>query len=86
MYHGNSSMKNRMYIDEQAYYEQMAEIKIVLQDYQSITEALGLLQIVGRLISLQKKAGAWECSLIRELSVRQRTFPMEMVITSIIQA
>ena len=27
MYHGNSSMKNRMYIDEQAYYEQMAEIK-----------------------------------------------------------
>ena len=27
MYHGNSSMKKRMYIDEQAYYEQMAEIK-----------------------------------------------------------
>ena len=27
MYHGNSSMKNRMYIDEHAYYEQMAEIK-----------------------------------------------------------
>ena len=27
MYHGNRSMKNRMYIDEQAYYEQMAEIK-----------------------------------------------------------
>lgn len=31
--------------------------KIVLQDYQSITEALGLLQIAVRLISLQKKAG-----------------------------
>ena len=27
MYHGNSSMKNRMYIDEHAYYEQMDEIK-----------------------------------------------------------
>ena len=27
MYHGNSSMKNRMYIDEYAYYEQMDEIK-----------------------------------------------------------
>lgn len=27
MYHGNRSMKNRMYIDEQAYYGQMDEIK-----------------------------------------------------------
>ena len=27
MYHGNSSMKNRMYIDEHTYYEQMDEIK-----------------------------------------------------------
>ena len=57
MYHGNSSMKNRMYIDEQAYYEQMAEIKDSTARLQSITEALGLLQIAGRLISLQKKAG-----------------------------
>ena len=31
--------------------------KIVLHDYQSITEALGMLQIAGRLLSLHKKAG-----------------------------
>lgn len=86
MYHGNSSMKNRMYIDEQAYYEQMAEIKDSTARLSEYHRSLRVATDCGKADKLAEKAGAWECSLIRELSVRQRTFLMEMVITSIIQA
>ena len=61
MYHGNSSMKNRMYIDEQAYYEQMAEIKDSTARLSEYHRSLGVATDCGKADKLAEKS--WESSL-----------------------
>lgn len=61
MYHGNSSMKNRMYIDEQAYYEQMAEIKDSTARLSEYHRSLRVATDCGKADKLAEKS--WESSL-----------------------
>ena len=61
MYHGNSSMKNRMYIDEQAYYEQMAEIKDSAARLSEYHRSLRVATDCGKADKLAEKS--WESSL-----------------------
>lgn len=61
MYHGNRSMKNRMYIDEQAYYEQMAEIKDSAARLSEYHRSLGVATDCGKADKLAEKS--WESSL-----------------------
>lgn len=61
MYHGNSSMKNRMYIDEQAYYEQMAEIKDSTARLSEYHRSLRVATDCGKADKLAKKS--WESGL-----------------------
>lgn len=61
MYHGNRSMKNRMYIDEQAYYEQMAEIKDSTARLSEYHRSLGVATDCGKADKLAEKS--WESSL-----------------------
>lgn len=61
MYHGNRSMKNRMYIDEQAYYEQMAEIKDSTARLSEYHRSLGVATDCGKADKLSEKS--WESSL-----------------------
>lgn len=61
MYHGNSSMKNRMYIDEQAYYEQMAEIKDSTARLSEYHRSLRVATDCGKADKLAEKS--WESGL-----------------------
>ena len=61
MYHGNRSMKNRMYIDEQAYYEQMAEIKDSTARLSEYHRSLRVATDCGKADKLAEKS--WESSL-----------------------
>lgn len=61
MYHGNSSMKNRMYIDEQAYYEQMAEIKDSTARLSEYHRSLRVATDCGKADKLAQKS--WESGL-----------------------
>ena len=61
MYHGNSSMKNHMYIDEQAYYEQMAEIKDSTARLSEYHRSLRVATDCGKADKLAEKS--WESSL-----------------------
>ena len=61
MYHDNSSMKNRMYIDEQAYYEQMAEIKDSTARLSEYHRSLRVATDCGKADKLAEKS--WESSL-----------------------
>ena len=61
MYHGNRSMKNRMYIDEQAYYEQMAEIKDSAARLSEYHRSLRVATDCGKADKLAEKS--WESSL-----------------------
>ena len=61
MYHGNSSMKNRMYIDEQAYYEQMDEIKDSTARLSEYHRSLRVATDCGKADKLAQKS--WESGL-----------------------
>ena len=61
MFHGNSSMKNRMYIDEQAYYEQMAEIKDSTARLSEYHRSLRVATDCGKADKLAQKS--WESGL-----------------------
>lgn len=61
MYHGNRSMKNRMYIDEQAYYEQMAEIKDSTARLSEYHRSLRVATDCGKADKLAQKS--WESGL-----------------------
>lgn len=61
MYHGNSNMKNRMYIDEQAYYEQMAEIKDSTARLSEYHRSLRVATDCGKADKLAEKS--WESGL-----------------------
>ncbi len=78
-------MKNRMYIDEQAYYEQMAEIKIAarLSEYH---RSLSVASYCEKADRLAEKSWGLGAQLNLELSVRQRTLLMEIALILIKRA
>lgn len=86
MYHGNSSMKKRMYIDEQAYYGQMDEIKDSAVRLSEYHRSLSVASDCEKADRLAEKSWGLGAQLNLELSVRQRTLLMEVALILIKRA